>query len=237
MNLISAQDPGKYIVAGSRRYLLLATAGCIALVAFLLVDYEYAAAAAKIVASTSFLAVAIRAGALRSDFGRIVFLGLAFSWFGDAFLIGESKVAFLAGLVTFLLAHIAYIAAFIVRGISMRWALLAIVPVAALGITVSLWLRPHVPPELVVPVRVYTAVICLMVTAAFGTRGRGASGLILAGALMFFLSDLSVAALRLVETDFPTYVWGLPLYYAGQILLALSTSQSAPDSSVTLQAS
>ena len=49
---------------------------------------------------------------------------------------------------------------------------------------------------------------------------------VVAGAVMFFLSDLSVAALRLVQTDFPTYVWGLPLYYAGQVCLALSTSQS-----------
>jgi uncharacterized membrane protein YhhN len=65
-----------------------------------------------------------------------------------------------------------------------------------------------------------------MVIAAFGTRGTGASSLILAGALMFFLSDLSVALARLVHTDFPNYVWGLPLYYAGQLCLALSVSQS-----------
>jgi hypothetical protein len=50
--------------------------------------------------------------------------------------------------------------------------------------------------------------------------------LILTGAVLFFLSDLSVAALRLVQTDLPTYTWGLPLYYAGQVCLALSTSQS-----------
>jgi len=50
--------------------------------------------------------------------------------------------------------------------------------------------------------------------------------LILAGALMFFLSDLSVASQRLVQMEFPTYVWGLPLYYAGQLCLALSVSQS-----------
>ncbi|MBT8089328.1 MAG: lysoplasmalogenase, partial [Gammaproteobacteria bacterium] len=63
------------------------------------------------------------------------------------------------------------------------------------------------------------------VIAAIGTRGRGATKLILAGALMFFFSDLSVAALRLVQTTLPTYVWGLPLYYAGQLCLAASVSQ------------
>jgi len=98
--------------------------------------------------------------------------------------------------------------------------------IGALAIAITVWLAPHIPSALVIPVRAYTTVISLMVIAAFGTRGRGASILIVAGAAMFFLSDLSVAALRLVQTDFPTYVWGLPLYYAGQVCLALSTSQS-----------
>ena len=68
--------------------------------------------------------------------------------------------------------------------------------------------------------------ISLMVIFAIGTRGRGGSLLIVSGAVLFFLSDLSVAALRLVETDYPTYVLGLPFYYAGQVCLALSSSQS-----------
>jgi uncharacterized membrane protein YhhN len=91
---------------------------------------------------------------------------------------------------------------------------------------VSAWLAPNLSPTLVLPVRIYTALISLMVIAAIGTRGRDASILILAGALLFFMSDLSVAALRLVQTEFPTYVWGLPLYYAAQVCLAVSASQS-----------
>ena len=47
-----------------------------------------------------------------------------------------------------------------------------------------------------------------------------------AGAVLFFLSDLSVAALRLVQTDLPTYLLGLPLYYSAQVCFAVSTSQS-----------
>ena len=46
------------------------------------------------------------------------------------------------------------------------------------------------------------------------------------GAVLFFLSDLSVAALRLVQVEYPTSVLGLPVYYAGQVCLALSSSQS-----------
>ena len=77
------------------------------------------------------------------------------------------------------------------------------------------------------PVRLYTAVISLMVITAIGARGAGASRLIVAGALMFFVSDLSVAMQRIMVTDFPTIIWGLPLYYAGQLCFAVGASHSS----------
>ena len=209
-----------------RSLAVLVAVSCIALVALLLMEQNMGAAAAKLIASSAFVALAIRAGALRSNYGRIILLGLVFSWSGDAFLIGETQTLFLAGLGAFLLVHVAYIVAFVLLGISIKWAGIAALAIGALAIAITVWLAPHIPSALVLPVRAYTTVISLMVIAAFGTRGRGASILIVAGAAMFFLSDLSVAALRLVQTDFPTYVWGLPLYYAGQVCLALSTSQS-----------
>jgi uncharacterized membrane protein YhhN len=45
---------------------------------------------------------------------------------------------------------------------------------------------------------------------------------ILIGALAFFLSDLSVARNRFVAPGFVNRLWGLPLYYAAQLLLASS---------------
>lgn len=211
----------------SRRNLVaLVAVGCVALVTLLFLGQDLAAACAKLVASTAFIALAIQVGALRSGYGRFVFLGLVFSWIGDTLLIGKTQAFFLAGLAAFLLAHAAYIAAFVVKGINTRWAMTAAVPIALLAMIVSAWLAPNLSPTLVLPVRIYTALISLMVIAAIGTRGRDASTLILAGALLFFMSDLSVAALRLVQTEFPTYVWGLPLYYAAQVCLAISASQS-----------
>lgn len=210
----------------NRNLVSLVGVSCIALVALLSLGQEVGAAAAKLIASSAFLALAVRAGSLQSSYGRIILAGLVFSWFGDAFLIGDSQALFLAGLAAFLLAHLAYIAAFIVRGTSVKWATVAAFPVVAVSIAVFAWLKPHTPAGLMVPVAIYTVAISLMVIAAFGTRGRGASPLILGGALLFFFSDLSVAALRLVQTDIPTYVLGLPMYYAGQTCLALSTSQS-----------
>lgn len=197
-------------------------AGCAALVAALLLEQTAIAAAAKLVASTAFVMMAVSAGALASRFGLLILAGLALSWFGDLFLIGKASHWFLLGLASFLLAHVAYATAFVIAGIDRRWTLGAALPVAVIAAGVLLWLQPYLPQELVWPVRLYTAVISLMVIAAFGTLGAGATPLIVSGACLFYLSDLSVAALRFTEPAFPTYVFGLPLYYAAQICLGFS---------------
>lgn len=209
-----------------KAFLTLTVIACLALVGFLSLGLITAAAAAKLIASTGFLLVAVSSGAFQSVYGRVLFVGLALSFLGDAFLIGESQHAFLAGLFAFLMAHIAYIAAFLVTGVSKRWTASAALPVLIIAIIVTNWLGPHTPDEMLWPVRLYIAVISIMVIAAIGTRGKDASRFILIGALLFFLSDLSVASQRLLQVEFPTYIWGLPLYYAGQLCLALSVSQS-----------
>lgn len=209
-----------------RTYTALVALAGVALVTLLSLGLHVPAAIAKFVASTAFIAIAIRSGAWESTYGRLILLGLVLSWFGDMFLVGESQVAFLSGLVAFLLAHVAYVGAFVRHGYHRGWVWSAALPVTAVAIGVFVWLVPYTPPELMIPVRAYITVISLMVIFAIGTRGRGGSLLIVIGALLFFLSDLSVAALRLVQTDYPTYLLGLPLYYAGQVCLALSASQS-----------
>jgi len=203
-------------------FIVLTAIACMALVYFLRVEWPLLAAGAKIIASTGFLATAISVGALSHRFGQAIFAGLLLSFFGDVFLIGTSEQAFLFGLGSFLLAHIAYIVAFVIYGYDRKWAIAAAIPIAAITVIVAIWLTPHIPADLLIPVRVYSIVIGLMVIAAFGAKGAGASSLIVAGALMFFVSDLSVAATRLVHVSFPTIVWGLPLYYAGQLCLAVS---------------
>ena len=199
---------------------------CIALVALLNGGLYAPAAVAKFFASSGFIALAVRSGALTTAYGRLILGGLALSWCGDMLLIGRSEPAFLAGLVAFLLAHVAYIAAFVRHGYGRRWVAFTAVPVTAIAIGVFVWLEPYTPSGLIIPVKAYIAAISVMLILAVGTRGRGGSLLIVAGAVMFFLSDLSVAALRLVQTQYPTYIVGLPLYYAAQVCLALSSSQS-----------
>jgi uncharacterized membrane protein YhhN len=199
---------------------------CGALVGLQLFGHAGISIVAKLIASTAFIALALRSGAMSSTYGRLILLGLALSWCGDMFLTGHSQTAFLGGLSAFLLAHVAYVSAFIAHGYHRGGTFTAAVPITAAAIVVWAWLQPHTAPALSIPVRAYIAVISLMVIFAFGTRGKGGSIFIIAGATLFFLSDLSVAALRLVQTDYPTYVLGLPAYYAGQVCLALSVQQS-----------
>lgn len=210
--------------------MLVTASACAALVILQLNALPQPAAIAKLIASGGFLGTAWSVGALRHPFGRVLFAGLCLSLGGDLFLIGQARGYFLGGLVSFLLAHVAYTTAFVSRGQDRRWALSAALPAVIVALAVLAWLTPHTAPDLLTPVRIYMAAITLMVITAFGARGAGAPWLLVAGALLFFVSDLSVALQRLVEIDFPTYAWGQPLYFAGQTCIALGakTERQAP---------
>lgn len=176
----------------------------------------------KVVASTGFVAIAFASGALDTGYGKAVLAGLCLSWIGDVLLALPSRRAFLGGLVAFLLGHVAYVVGFAVRGL--RWAIaagVAVVVVAVAG-AVWRWLRPHLDREMVTPVAVYVAVISAMMVMAVATGGFRLDERILVGAGLFYLSDLFVARQRFVTPGFTNRLIGLPLYYAGQVLLALS---------------
>lgn len=209
--------------------ILVTGLACAALVLLHLAALPGPAAVAKVIASSGYLATAISVGAPRHTIGRIILAGLLLSMCGDLFLIGQARREFLFGLVSFLLAHIAYTTAFIGYGQQRRWTLTAAIPAIAVAVLVLRWLTPELSSQLVVPVQIYTAAITIMLITAFGARGAGASTLLVAGAMMFFVSDLSVAMQRLLGTDFPTIVWGLPLYYSGQTCIALGAAFSLRD--------
>ena len=180
---------------------------------------------AKPLASTGFILTALAAGARETSWGRLVLAGLMLGWLGDVLLIPKgSRSAFLAGLGSFLLGHLAFAISFLQRGVSIAWLL----PAAALMVGPALaswaWLRDRVPAEMSVPVRAYVSVISTMVACAFGTFGHAPNAAPLLGAVMFAVSDLAVARERFVAPGFANQLWGLPLYYGGQLLLAASTA-------------
>jgi uncharacterized membrane protein YhhN len=182
---------------------------------------------AKPLASTGFLASALAAGALGSSYGRYVFVGLMLSWLGDVLLIPrERPKVFLLGVASFLLGHVAFAIAFLARGVSIAYALGASVASVAVLVVVARWLRPHLPDDMRAAAHAYMAVISVMVVAAAATFGAAPNGAILAGAIAFYVSDLSVARDRFVERAFVNRLWGLPLYYGAQLVLAYSTMAS-----------
>ncbi|NBC22106.1 MAG: lysoplasmalogenase [Gammaproteobacteria bacterium] len=207
---------------------VISLAACAALVVFQLQGLAIAAALAKLTASTAFIVVAVSAGAPESRWGRALLAGLGLSWFGDAFLLGTTDTWFLLGLTAFLLAHLAYLTAFLLRGVNLGWAAGAAVAVLLFSGGVALWLMPHVGAGLRIPVLAYLVVINLMVIGALGSRGAGATWLLPAGAMAFYFSDLGVAARQFMQPEFPPYVWSLPLYYAAQLMLAWSPAGRGP---------
>src|SRR5690606_6026025 len=139
---------------------------------------------------------------------------------GDVLLIPKNKRTFLAGLIAFLLGHLAYAVAFAVRGVDLRWTALAALALGAAAIPVLRWLWPHVEGPMRGPVAAYVLVITSMVAPAAGTFGERGDLRIVAGALGFYLSDLAVARERFVAPGFVNRAWGLPLYFGAQVLLA-----------------
>ena len=176
---------------------------------------------AKPVASLAFIWAGISAGALDSTYGQWVLAGLVLCLLGDVLLIPlERPAVFRAGVFAFLLGHVAYSAAFVTQpldlfGIAAGAILLAVV----VGGTLR-WLAGTLPPDMVWPVRVYMVVIGVMSTLACGVTAAGGSWAVAVGALAFTASDISVARDRFVRQEFLNRAWGLPLYYAAQLLIA-----------------
>ena len=177
---------------------------------------------AKPIASAGFLGLAVTLGATDSPYGWWILLGLAFGFIGDVAFLGTARNWFLTGLVAFLIGHLLYVVAFLVSGVSSGPTVAAAGAAGVAAIVVFRWLRPHLPSEMNGPVVAYVVIISAMVATAVGATAAGATRLILVGAVTFYLSDLAVARHRFVAPGPANRMWGLPLYYLGQILLAWS---------------
>ena len=173
----------------------------------------------RMAASTGFVAIALSVGGFSNTYGRIVLVALAFSWAGDLLLTFASRPAFLGGLGSFLLGHVAYSVAFGVLGIDAAIAAAAAIGMTIVGIMIWRWLGPYVG-DMTGPVVAYVVVITVMVVMALAAFGEGATVLIPIGAVSFYASDIAVARNRFVAPGRVNRMWGLPLYYVAQVLLA-----------------
>ncbi len=202
----------------------LTTIAAVVLVTARLAGQHTIAAAAKMTASTGFLWTAyLVAPNSASSYGLAVAVGLMLGWFGDLFLIPRnSNRMFLAGLVSFLGGHVAYIVAIGLHGFSPRIAALGLGILAPAGLLFYRWLRFSGASTIRYGAMAYVLIITIMLAAGAATWGVGSFQWIVPGALLFYASDIGVALDRFKPGRIPAYVWSLPLYYAGQTGFALS---------------
>lgn len=160
-----------------------------------------------------------------SLYQTLIAAGLVFSLAGDVWLMLPGD-RFLPGLVSFLLAHMCYIGAF----------------VADAGLRVSLWFMPCAAFFILfmrllwnhtgafrIPVLLYGAVITIMLWQAIERAAAMTAGLASAfsaalGAALFVLSDSALAYNRFVHRFRTAQLLVLGAYWAGQLLIALSIS-------------
>jgi uncharacterized membrane protein YhhN len=176
---------------------------------------------AKPLASAAFLWAALAWGALGSGFGRTLAAGLALCALGDVLLIPRDSGRWLrAGMLAFGLGHVCFAVAFVSRGLAPLAFALALFAALALLALAWRWLKPHAGPDERRPLALYLAVIGGMLATAAGALAAGAPWPAAAGAGLFALSDLAVAQDRFVAPSFASTLWGLPAYYAAQLLIA-----------------
>ena len=123
-----------------------------------------------------------------------VMAALVFSWAGDVFLI--SSEWFIAGLVSFLVAHVFYIIAYQKTGAANgELKALDVVKFVAYGI-VLIWVIYPGLGGLLIPVLIYALVLLAMGVWAHKRRGATSSAsfqLVAIGAILFALSDGLIA--------------------------------------------
>ena len=164
--------------------------------------------------------------ARNSQFADMILIALWLCLAGDVLLAFGSQRTFLLGLVSFLLGHAVYAAAFFTAGTSSGWMGMMVIGLLAAGLGIWQWLRPYLD-GMQGPVLAYIVVISVMVSGAASLSGTAAIPMaarisIFSGAVLFYLSDICVARERFVVSAHINRLAGLPLYYAAQFLLAVS---------------
>jgi sterol desaturase/sphingolipid hydroxylase (fatty acid hydroxylase superfamily)/uncharacterized membrane protein YhhN len=155
----------------------------------------------------------------QGELKRLLIGALVASLVGDTLLL--SPTLFVPGLVAFLIAHGFYIAAF-ARGVGFLPSRSALAAIAGLAGSILLFVWPDLGADLRAPVVVYAIVIALMAAQASGRasvlRERAAVA-VAAGAVVFLISDATIALTKFSRVDWPLDQWTLPTYYLAQGLI------------------
>jgi uncharacterized membrane protein YhhN len=179
----------------------------------------------KSAASAAFVVLGFARWSAGDPVGAWLIAGLALCAVGDICLLWEKSFDF--GVISFLLGHLAYVTAFSKALHPSHWLVLVAAALAVAGtVAGGWWLWPHLERRRSM-ITAYMMVISVMVWGAVSASIRSAlPWTAAAGALLFYCSDLAVARQRFVHRSFLNRAIGLPVYYLGQILLALTIGSS-----------
>ncbi|MCK5331203.1 MAG: lysoplasmalogenase [Candidatus Marinimicrobia bacterium] len=148
--------------------------------------------------------------------------GLIFSLCGDIFLMLPSD-QFIAGLISFMIAHIMYIIAFM-QDRPRQYKLVLLIPFVICGLIIFSLLSAHLE-NLKIPVLIYIVVILIMVWQATD-RWRfyrdQATLIAFVGAMLFMLSDTIYALNRFREAFELGRLLTLSTYFTAQWFIACS---------------
>jgi uncharacterized membrane protein YhhN len=161
-------------------------------------------------------------------------IGLLFSLAGDIFLMLPDE-KFLAGLFSFLVAHLAYIRGFAISGFGISTTSIVIIVLVGLvgfGVLRQILkcLKAQHQEKLRFPVTIYAIVICIMLVSALLTMiipgsvwNFYPSLLVSIGATLFFLSDMTLAWNKFVRQVTHGGLLIIITYHLAQITITLGT--------------
>jgi len=180
----------------------------------------------KSILSLLFVITALLQSPSVPTYSHYLLVGLIFCLIGDVCLALPQEKAFRVGLVAFLIGHVFYILSFSSLIHFSHWFSVGLFIILGMSAFVFFWLRPHLK-SMLLPVLIYIFVITIMASGAWAVFSKSSfqiSGrtLILVGSLCFYFSDVFVARDKFIKEEYQNRLLGLPLYYAGQFILAFS---------------
>ncbi len=152
----------------------------------------------------------------------LILTGLLFSLIGDVFLM-LPKDRFIAGLVSFLVAHLLFIGA-MVSDLGPFYAWIPFIPIAVYMI-IFLWILLPKTGKMTIPVLVYALVIMLFLWQAAGRAwylAGDSSSYAFIGAVLFVISDSVLAYNKFVKSFKLAELLIMLSYWSALVLLALS---------------
>jgi len=177
-----------------------------------------------------------RTPGIRRFLRQTVLAGLLFATLGDVFLMfagGEyDALFFLLGLGAFLTTQACYLGGYLSE-VNLRTGYLRKQPwlVAVFVLFLSgflVWLWSGIPEGLRLPVAVYGTIITAMALGALNWRGQVQPGIfvsLIAGALLFMLSDCLIAAARFGHPFAVSRIAVMATYLLGQWLIVRAVAE------------